>query len=250
MAGHAEKPIEGALRARRVLRLAGQALDPNAEGGADPILARDLLVDALVLAKAAGADERADELLRVLGDEHAPKDLTAAELLVTQILDAAEGHEKTRRAARRRPWMFAVLLVLVALTVLTFNELRFPWRAYHFRTSSAAGGYSTEGTLGEVKGYDLLFHTQEEENPWVEVDLGKMREISRIVARQRIDCCKDRGLPMVVEIAGEDRAFRQVGERDTEFEKWDIRFPPESARWVRIRSTATTTLHLADIQIR
>ena len=56
---------------------------------------------------------------------------------------------------------------------------------------------------------------------------------------------------MIVEVAGEDKAWVQVGERTEKFDKWDLRFTtPHEARWLRIRSTAKTVLHLSDIQIR
>lgn len=269
-------------RARRVLELAGESLDPNARGGPDPVLAQELLCDALVfaaadstapatddvgesrveaaiarltasgaLSRAAGSTERAKEILTGLTATPPPADMPALELFVRQVVDATEGHDKTRRAARRRPWMYAGLIVLVVGALGAFEAARFPWRSYAFKASSAEAGFVAQGRLSQLQSYNLLFHTTTEDGPWVEIDLFETRTVSRIILRQRADCCKDRGLPMIVEVAGEDKAWVEVGERTVAFDKWDLRFTkPHEARWVRIRSTATTILHLSDIQIR
>jgi hypothetical protein len=48
---------------------------------------------------------------------------------------------------------------------------------------------------------DILFHTLEEESPWVEYDLGSRKAFKRLVVKNRSDCCPDRAVPLVFEVS-------------------------------------------------
>jgi hypothetical protein len=172
---------------------------------------------------------------------------------VTKVIDAAEGHDTTvkgQRLRRRALLVFVILTVLSVTSVLLFDRIRFPWRAYKFTVSTTHADFPKTGRLGDTHQFGLVLHTQQQREPWIEIDLLDTREISRVGIRHRTDCCTERGIPLIVEVAGEDKAWQEVGRQPEKFNQWNLRFEPRPARWVRIRSTANTVLHFSEIVVR
>ena len=268
-------------RGSRSLAMAGQALDTNSSSGPDLVLARLLLGHALAAAAgaikpnaaihsvrdAAVALEQAGELVRVAGSSARGRALLAcleieqeaqltrselaeAELLIGKLIDARRGKPVASRSVRRKYVGLALLVVGVATIVTTPTLLRGgPWEKYRWTASSAAEGFSTTGTLGKVGPFQLLFHTEYEDEPWVVIDLVKLRPVHSISIRNREDCCDERCLPLVIEVAGDDQQFVEVARRTETFDVWKVEFPARKSRYVRLRVEATTMLHLREIKI-
>jgi hypothetical protein len=177
--------------------------------------------------------------------------LSAAELEVAYLVDEATAEHRLGRVTRRACWAMGLLVVAVAaaLALLTL-ALRKPWEQYTWSASSAWSGFPQSGTLGQHGAYGLLFHTDEEDDPWVIVDLGKTRTIKEVLVKNRADMDTDRGLPLVVELGGPDRRFATVESRTTRFDVWDVKFAPRAARYVRLRAQGRTVLHLREVRIR
>jgi hypothetical protein len=100
---------------------------------------------------------------------------------------------------------------------------------------------------GADKGY--FFHTQEEKNPWLEIDLLKSERFSAVRVFNRQDCCAERIAPLVVEVSTDHRTWRQVARKTEPFETWKATFAPVSARWVRFRIARRSHLHLYDVRV-
>jgi hypothetical protein len=201
---------------------------------------------------AVRANRRA-RVLRALGRAAVPDDatLTQAEIDVADLVDEATGDRRMARATRRAVWAFGLLAIAVAIAaVVATVMLRNPWENYTWSASSTWGAFPQSGTLGEHWAYDLLFHTDEQKDPWVIVDFHDVRTVGRILVRNRTDCCSDRSLPLMLELAGNDRTFTPVGTRTLPFEEWEVTFPPRKARFLRLSVKSTTFLHLCEIQIR
>lgn len=96
----------------------------------------------------------------------------------------------------------------------------------------------------------LMFHTNEELNPWVEIDLGSQRVIRRIEVSNRADCCSDRAIPLIAEISRTGAQWTEVGRRTTDFASWTAQFPPATARYVRLRVPRRTAFHLHAVAVR
>jgi len=96
----------------------------------------------------------------------------------------------------------------------------------------------------------LMFHTDDQDNPWVEVDLGSVKTIRRIEVNNRTDCCSDRAIPAVVEVSVDRTKWTQVGRREDEFRSWAIKFQPRSARYVKVSVPRRTTFHLKSVAVR
>ncbi|HEU5073097.1 MAG TPA: hypothetical protein VFU02_02975 [Polyangiaceae bacterium] len=125
-----------------------------------------------------------------------------------------------------------------------------PWSDYHWTASSSAFGLPKSGTLKRRGQHGLLFHTTEEAKPWVVVDMLENRTVRRISVENRLDCCQDRGLPLIAELGTESGAYVEVGRRTTPFDTWEIGMLPTRGRYVRLRADRNTFLHLRAIAIQ
>ncbi len=114
-----------------------------------------------------------------------------------------------------------------------------------FRTSSSWSGCSADpGCLQQ------LFHTDPQESPWIEFDLGAPTRVHRVEIENRDDCCQDRAIPLVVELSINATAWKEVARREKDFSSWVAKFPPTSARYVRLRVPRSTVFHLHKVAIR
>jgi hypothetical protein len=269
-------PLQGELRAAllraiRALDIGGALLDPNGRTIADTTFARKLFEDCLVwvaqsfrhsakdapealrmldeggqLARASASKSTLELLLRPEPDLD---DLRRVERTLALLVDSARG----KRTTVRHEWAMRIGFILLLLgsmaAVFIYSWLN-PWRWYRFRASSAYSKYHLTGELGDSGPRELLFHTNEEQSPWVEVDLLTIRPIHKVVLKNRMDCCQERGVPLVVEMRAPDGTYWTVATREAPFDIWSAEFPEVAARYVRIRSLKRTILHLSAIEIR
>lgn len=191
--------------------------------------------------------------LGALGTDAEPQaqDLRDAERNVARLVKSAFAQRYVvKKRHRARPWVRITVLALLVATIVSVPFLPRPWGTdYHWRASSAAPAFKDTGILGVLGPSGLLFHTNEENQPWVIIDMEKSRSIDRVVIKNRVDCCRERGLPLVVEVGLDGTSFTQVGRRTEVFDTWTLRFTAREARYVRIRSEATTCLHFREIRI-
>ena len=96
----------------------------------------------------------------------------------------------------------------------------------------------------------VFFHTNMEHEPWLRIDLGAEHELQRVELNNRLDCCQERAVPLIVELSKDGTSFRTVARRDEVFEVWRAKFPPERARYVRIRVQRYSALHLERVDVR
>jgi hypothetical protein len=121
-----------------------------------------------------------------------------------------------------------------------------PWTASS-QFPGNAGCKSPEQDCQENTGF--FFHTAHQDSPSIEFDLGETKKISSVIVQNRVDCCADRALPLVVEVSEDHQEWREVIRRTTEFETWRAVFETTRARWVRLRVPRGTFLHLARVRI-
>ena len=92
--------------------------------------------------------------------------------------------------------------------------------------------------------FPVFMHTNYEQDPWLEYDLGGVRRIEVIEVLNREDCCQDNAVPLLLEVSTDRRKWRQVARKDKVFERYRVRFSPVQARYVRARVPRETMLHL------
>ena len=150
-------------------------------------------------------------------------------------------------------WRFGVLVlallgVLIGMFVLRQSrELAHdkPWRA-----SSALGSAGCKSPAQACpESPAFFFHTTEEENPWVEFDLGAAKSVSVVEVDNREDCCTERAYPLAVEVSTDHKKWKTVARTDENFKTWRASFATLDARWVRLRVLKHTFFHLAGVRI-
>jgi hypothetical protein len=119
-----------------------------------------------------------------------------------------------------------------------------PWR---ISSSAGLGCSSPQQQCGDNT--DFFFHTTEERNPWIELDLGRPTGIGAVRVVNRRDCCFERAIPLVVEVSNDQEHFREVARRTNGFSSWRADFPRTTARYVRVRVVGRTVMHLAELRV-
>jgi hypothetical protein len=120
-----------------------------------------------------------------------------------------------------------------------------PWRA-----SSALGSAGCKSPAQQCAASPaFFFHTAEEQNPWIEFDLGASKSVSAVQVDNREDCCSDRAFPLTVEVSTDHKSWKAVANKDEDFKSWRASFDAVDARWVRLRALKQTYLHFAGVRI-
>jgi len=174
------------------------------------------------------------------------------------LLEVARAPERRlHQAFVRRFLRISVTILLLVLAVILGAEagLRVvqgpnlaegkPWRA-----SSAYRGFSAETGMGDGNRTRIFFHTNREQEPWVELDLGGPTLIERVDVRNRRDCCRDRAFPLAIESSLDGQEWQEMGRQTGPFSKWTLKFGPTEARYVRAKALKRTFLHLESVEVR
>jgi hypothetical protein len=121
------------------------------------------------------------------------------------------------------------------------------WRVSSNEPGFAASGQGFQAPEG---GPNVFFQTRVEDSPWVEFDLGAPRSLQGVSVDNRLDCCQDYAVPLVVELSDDAKDWREVARRDQRFYYWTEWFPESQARYLRLRVARPTSLQLGPIAIR
>jgi hypothetical protein len=217
-----------------------------AGGDAQLSASRAALVDKNFVANAA---DHADIVWR---DAH-----VAREFVRALIVQGASARERLERARLQRLWRLGFLVVLLlagsgtgALRIQRALEPPDLARGKPFRTSSKWMDCHPERQDCGGTHTSIMFHTLEEKEPWFELDLGKPQRFARVEVVNRSDCCPDRAIPLVLEVGNDPQHFRAIAKRKQPFSEWDVEFAPVTARYVRLRVTRRSTLHLERVSVR
>jgi hypothetical protein len=158
---------------------------------------------------------------------------------------------RLQRLVRVSAVVFLVLLLAPGLVLYrTWQEKRDdlarnrPWKASseqpHACDSPAQSCPQTPG---------FFFHTADEENPWLMIDLGGKYPVKRVQVVNRTDCCPERVAPLAIEVSTDKKNWKIVAQRKDSFSTWDATFPSAQARHVRIRALRRTMLHLSSVKV-
>jgi hypothetical protein len=93
------------------------------------------------------------------------------------------------------------------------------------------------------------FHTQWEQSPWVLLDLHSEKLVRHITVYNRLDCCRERAVPLVIALSRDGQNFTEVARADEPFDRWNAVFAPQNARFIRAESLRPGFLHLNEIEV-
>jgi hypothetical protein len=226
-----DRDLEGILTAaprEAVIRAAG-----GTEGV--PNVERALRLDARDLASDASRGQAPITVLASFA-----RDLIVQ--LETPRREARKGY--VRRWARRGLLALSVVAavagVLLARRYFAPNLLRGAKRTL----SSERTSCQTVGECGNA-----LFHTQEDDEPWVMYDLGHEVDLHSIDVQNRTDCCYERAVPLVVETSSNGEAWNEQARTERAFATWSAGLAGR-ARFIRLRADRRTYLHLGAVIVR
>jgi F5/8 type C domain len=171
-----------------------------------------------------------------------------------RLLEASEAPQReVQRLLALRLVRLAVLPVVIACLLLgawVFKPERPDLaRGKPWRTSSVfAVCQPDQGLCGGAHTL-ILFHTNLEENPWFEYDLGADTHFSAMTIRDRSDSEQGRAVPLIVEVSNDGQSYREIARREHDFDVWRPSFAPQLARYVRLRVPRRTFLHLEEVKI-
>jgi hypothetical protein len=159
------------------------------------------------------------------------------------------------RMTRRLRWAVAVLLPLaIAAGGVWLQQLS--WRrsnlALHRPTTSSSRLAQHPETTGAVDGklYGIGFHTNNEDRPWLQIDLQRVHPVHQVITYNSDHCCFERAVPLVIQVSTDAKAYREVARREKPFGVWRADFAPVQARYVKLTVDRTSMLHLAEVEVR
>jgi hypothetical protein len=216
-----------------------------------------------LLARAAGgsaAVSAIEEALAFDARDHDAGRSTGREVSTARLLSGFTGAllneltapERQRERARVKKLVTWLLLGLAAAALLLGGvglarvRLRSPdlTRAAQIKASSELKPCAFAADCGNA-----FFHTREEASPWLQYDLGKPHELHEIEVSNRTDCCQERAVPLVVEASLDGQRWTELARTERAFATWSAALSGQ-ARFVRLRVTRRSSLHLQRVELR
>jgi hypothetical protein len=96
---------------------------------------------------------------------------------------------------------------------------------------------------------NLGFHTIEAPNQTATIDLEGVHRVSKVVVYNRTDCCKERAVPLKLEVSEDGKTFQEVAKRAQTFDQWTATFASTKARYVRLTCLAKSNFHLSEVEV-
>jgi hypothetical protein len=116
-----------------------------------------------------------------------------------------------------------------------------------FVASSVSDSFGLTGRTNEPALFDLFYHTLEEDNPWVKIDLERVERVGKVTVRNRVDCCGERAIPLVIEASVDGDSWTELARRAEPFYEWTASFPQTKARFLRLSVPRRTPMHLSRV---
>ncbi len=226
VAGHVAAPLY-----REAMRWALRAIDP-----ATPL--------------PAGVDDLVREGAQV-GDAP-PESLAAVAEQLVALAEAASPAVQRARRLGKGVWAAIVTATAIAVAVPAVDWALRPRdlaEGRPFRTSSSAGECHPEKSECLGARTRIFFHTTEEPQPWVELDLGRPTTFRAITVVNRSDGDRERALPLTLEASDDQTTWKPLARREDPFTEWRAAFEPATARYVRARAERRTILHLEAVRV-
>jgi hypothetical protein len=243
----------------RTLWNAAEALAPEGDAptAAQVVLHRDAVVRILREYQPAGFWSGRRRLDDAAAHPHTAEAAALLRDAHRVFLEELEAPLTAAREAQIRRWAGAgaaiFVCAVVALSLLYLVQwVRKPVDLARGKTFTLSSKWTDcHPDEGECGGYPMkiLFHTNEQANPWFQWDLGKPTQFSSLTVKNRSDAALMRAVPLVVEVSDDGAHFKEVVRRVEKFELWEPKFPPLTARYVRLRVDRPSTLHLEAIQV-
>jgi hypothetical protein len=195
-------------------------------------------------------------------EEQDPSDsearLAVLRLGLDAVLRSASGDvRKVARVRLNRALRWAVTvsvpLVIVA-AVVWLHHLWWQRSNLALNKPATASSYLSQypDASGVVDGklYGIGFHTNNDDHPWLRIDLGSVYKIHQVMVYNSDHCCFERAVPLTIEVSTNGRAYKKVAHRKRPFGEWQADFAPVDARYVKLVVDRTSMFHLSEVEVR
>jgi hypothetical protein len=119
-------------------------------------------------------------------------------------------------------------------------------------SSSVAEGTTPAGAVDGSKNGSFGFHSDEEDSPWLTIDLGGQYKIASVRVFGRGDCCFDQSIPLALEASEDDATFHEIAARSEKFgesDPWIVKLGPLVTRYLRLRTERRSVLVLSEVEV-
>jgi hypothetical protein len=184
--------------------------------------------------------------------EGAADDLEVSTEWLARTLQAPPATDARRQRALRCAAVGVVVLGVSASAWARFAKPRN--LALHREVQASSEGFSTRAT-GAVDGIrygQLGFHSAEQMEPWLSIDLGREYAIARVAAYGRADCCFDQSVPLAFEVSDDGVTYRPAARREDPFSQadpWIVKPERLTTRFVRFRTLRRSFLVLSEVEV-
>jgi hypothetical protein len=153
------------------------------------------------------------------------------------------------RSPRRALVVGAIVLVSLGVNAWPLLLARDLAEGKLWIASSAYGSFSRSGLMSGDPNPDGRFHTLEEPFPSLAIDLGSIQPVHAVAVDNRLNCCRERALPLVIEVSEDGSVWRRVAYRRALFSSFTARFVAVRARYVRLHVDRRSTFHLLRVSV-
>jgi len=92
------------------------------------------------------------------------------------------------------------------------------------------------------------FHTNNDGQQWVVIDLGAVRKFDKVVVYNRSEY-PERAVPLRLEVSKDNQNYTLLRERKEIFDKWTAKGLHAEGRYLRLKNTPPNYFHLAEVEI-
>jgi hypothetical protein len=177
-----------------------------------------------------------------------PDRVTAREQLRAELArHGVRGWLRARPSQARSVVIVGVGMLLVVAAMSWLEPDLAEGKAW--QASSAWGSFPATGAMSGEAPIDGRFHTTEEDEPWFRLDLGAVKRVHAVRIENRTNCCRERALPLAIELSVDAKSWQVVGYRRVLFDTLTQHFLTREARYLRLRVDRRSVLHLRRVSV-
>jgi hypothetical protein len=194
------------------------------------------------------------------GDALSPEELIAATAAAAATVDWLAGavEPRTIREIRAtRVFRIAGVALLLAYVLFKLASLAFASKNVALgkvatASSQRPGTPAATGVNNGVIESAYGVHTNNESNPWVQIDLGASMAIHQVRVYNRGDGWQNEIMPVVLELSDDGKTWSEVARRETLYTRddpWIAKLTGARARYVRVAMPRPGYIALSEVEV-